>query len=254
MVYAERSASDGAMAIFLQRGGLCGRLIPGRGAECGTGAEKKYHQPGRPRRASHWACTHRRSARPARYVASRICKYSTKYYEQTAYPELTEIYPKSTMARYRSPAATAMNGYKLWTTDGIAAHSVLLKNLSIRANCSEPAAFTALDDSRVLFHAAVRRAGQRSALRRIGRRRVGGGLDEAIIIGGPDENHRTFAAQSGCDLIRGFDGAVGGRIAITGHQQYRLSDVQSGDMLLLKGSSAELASVRATEFSVSILA
>lgn len=157
------------------------------------------------------------------------------------------------MAQYVFSAATAMNGHGPWVTEGTAASTTLLKDLSIGATSSEAAAFTVPDDGRVLFRATVQRAGQRPALQRTGRGRAGGGLDDNIPTAGPDADRYVFGAHSGCNLIWVLDGAVRNRIALSG-QRCRLSNAQSGGALLLTARSAELASFRAAQLNAIVSA
>lgn len=157
------------------------------------------------------------------------------------------------MTRYVFYAATAMNGHGPWVTDGTAASTTLLKDLSIGATSSEAAAFMALDDGRVLFRAPVRRTRHRPALRRTGRRGAGGGLDDNILTANPNADRYVFGAHSECNLIWVLDEAVRNRVALSG-QRCRLSNTQSGDALLLTASSAELAGFRAARLNASVFA
>lgn len=82
-----------------------------------------------------------------------------------------------------------------------------------------------------------------------------GGRGDDILVGGLGADLYRFDAQSGHDLILGFDAAAGDRIALSG-QGYMLGSAANGNAILslTGGGSVELVGIRANQAAPEIFA
>ncbi len=82
-----------------------------------------------------------------------------------------------------------------------------------------------------------------------------GGIGDDILVGGLGADRYVFGANSGRDLILGFNQGEGDRLALGG-QTYTVSSAQNGDALLTLsgGGVVDLAGIRADQINASYFA